>query len=89
MWCRHTCANALSYARSRQYYVSHLDAVFHLHVSEQFAVDTEVTKLPLLVVDHAMSLGGGLDETRPQAALGALQGPQQVPIHGMDQTRTL
>lgn len=68
---------------------AHLDAVFHLHVSQQFAVDTEETKLSLVVVDHAVSLSGGLDETRPQTALRALQGPQQVPIHGMDQTRTL
>lgn len=67
----------------------HLDAVLHLHVSQQFAVDTEEAELSLVVVDHAVSLGGGLDEARPQAALRALQGPQQVPIHGMDQTRTL
>lgn len=67
----------------------HLDAVIHLHVSQQFAVNTEETKLSLVVVNHAVALSGGLDEAGPQAALWALQGPQQVPIHGMDQTRTL
>lgn len=67
----------------------HLDAVLHLHVSQQFAVDAEETEPSLVVVDHAVPLGGGLDEAGPQAAVWALQGPQQVPIHGMDQTRTL
>ncbi len=67
----------------------HLDAVLHLHVSQQFAIDTEETELSFVVVDHAVSLSGRLDETGSQAALWTLQGPQQVPIHGMDQTRTL
>jgi len=58
-------------------------------VAQQLAVDTEVTEVALVVVDHAVALGGGLDEARPYAAVRALQGPQQVPIHGMDQTRTL
>lgn len=67
----------------------HLDAVLHLHVSQQFAVDAEETKVPLLIVDDAVSLSGGLDQTRTQAAFWGLQGPQQVPVHGVDQTRTL
>lgn len=67
----------------------HLNAVLHVHVSQQFAVDAEEAKLALVVVDHAVSLSGRLDEARARAALGTLQGPQQVPIHGMDQTRTL
>lgn len=58
-------------------------------MSEHFAIDTEETKLSLVVVDHAVSLGGGLDKARTQAMLWTLQGPQQVPIHGMDQARTL
>lgn len=53
-----------------------LDAVVHLHVSQQFAVDAEETKLSLVVVNHAVALGGGLDEAGPQAAFRALQGPQ-------------
>lgn len=56
---------------------------------QQFAVDTEEAKLSLVIIDNAVSLGGGLDEARPEAAPWSLQGPQQVPIHGMDQTRTL
>lgn len=67
----------------------HLDAVFHLHVSQQFAVDAEETELSLVIVNHTVSLGGRLDETRSRALLWGLQGPQQVSIHGMDQTRTL
>lgn len=67
----------------------HLDAVLHLYVSQQFAVDGEETKVPLLIVDDAVSLSGGLDQTRTQAAFWGLQGPQQVPVHGVDQTRTL
>lgn len=67
----------------------HLDAVFHLHVPEQFPIDTEETKLSFVVIDHTVSLSGRLDEAGQHAFLWALQGPQQVPIHGMDQTRTL
>lgn len=67
----------------------HLDAVLHLHVSQQLAVDAEETKVSLLIVDDAVSLGGGLDQARTQAAFGGLQGPQQVPVHGVDQTGTL
>lgn len=67
----------------------HLDAVFYFHVSQQFAVDAEETKLSLVVIDHTVSLCGGLDEAGPREAVRDLQGPQQVPIHGMDQTRTL
>lgn len=67
----------------------HLDAVLHLHVSQQFAVDAEETKVPLVIVDDAVSFSGGLNETRTQAAFRGLQGPQQVPVHGVDQTRTL
>lgn len=43
----------------------HLDAVVHLHVSQQFSVDTEETKLTLVVVNHAVALSGGLDEAGP------------------------
>lgn len=67
----------------------HLDAVLHLHVSQQFSIDTEETKLSLVIVNHAVALSGGLDEAGSKAALWALQGPQQVPIHRVDQTRTL
>lgn len=67
----------------------HLNAVLHVHVSQQLAVDAEEAKLALVVVDHAVSLSGRLDEARTRAALGTFQSPQQVPIHGMDQTRTL
>lgn len=88
MWHRHTRASKCTFACMLTQ-TSHLDAVFHLHVSQQFAIDTEETKLSLVVVNHTVSLSGGLDETRPQAALWAVQGPQKVPIHGMDQTRTL
>ena len=87
MWCRHTCANA--HGSSCRNTFPHLDAVFYLHLSQQFAIDTEETKLSLVVIDHAVSLSGGLDEAGPHAVLRDLQGPQQVPIHGMDQTRTL
>lgn len=80
-----TCQQILAVAAEKH----GLDAVFHLHVSQQFAVDAEEAELSLVVIDHAVALGGRLDEAGPQAALGALQGPQQVPIHGMDQTRTL
>lgn len=67
----------------------HLDAVFHFHVPKQLSIDTEETKLSLVVIDHTVPLSGRLDEAGPHALLWALQGPQQVPIHGMDQTRTL
>lgn len=67
----------------------HLDVVLHLHVSQQLAVDAEETEVSLVIVDHAVALGGGLDEPGPQAALWALQGPEQVSVHGMDQARTL
>lgn len=58
-------------------------------MSQQFAVDAEETELSLVIVNHTVSLGGRLDETRSRALLWGLQGPQQVSIHGMDQTRTL
>lgn len=67
----------------------HLDAVFHFHVPKQLSIDTEETKVSLVVIDHTVSLSGRLDEAGPHALLWALQGPQQVPIHGMDQARTL
>lgn len=96
---RHRCgADVHVRARARSPFVyileqkrtfPHLDAVLHLHVSQQFAVDAKQTKVSLLVVNHAVTLAGGLDESGLQAAVRPLQGPQQVPIHGMDQTRTL
>lgn len=67
----------------------HLDAVFHFHVSEELSVYAEEAKLSLIIINHTVTLGGGLDESGLLAALWAVQGPQQVPIHGMDQTRTL
>lgn len=67
----------------------HLDTVLHFQVSEQFAIDGEKTEVSLVVINDAVTLGGRLDESGPLADLRALQGPQQVPIHGMDQTRTL
>lgn len=85
-WCG---ADTRSSALSHTCTFSHLNAVLHLHVSQQFPVDTEETKVSLLIVDDAASLRGGLNETRPRAAVGAVQGPQQVPIHGMDEARTL
>lgn len=85
MWCRHTRSSALSHTCT----FSHLNAVLHLHVSQQFPVDTEETKVSLIIVDDAASLRGGLNETRPRAAVRGVQGPQQVPIHGMDEARTL
>lgn len=54
----------------------HLDALLHRHVSQEFSVDAEETELALVVVDHAMALGGRLDESGPRAVLWALQGPQ-------------
>lgn len=68
---------------------SYLDAVLHLHVSQQFAVDAEEAEVALVVVDHAVPLSGRLDEAGPRAALGSLQGAQQVAVHGVDQTGTL
>lgn len=80
-----TCQHVLTVTTQKH----RLDAVFHLHMPKQFSIDAEKTKLSLVVVDHTVSLSGALDEARPQALLWGLQGPQQVPIHGMDQTRSL
>lgn len=68
---------------------SYLDAVLHLHVSQQFAVDAEEAEVALVVVDHAVALRGRLDEAGTRAALGTLQGAQQVAVHGVNQTGTL
>ena len=65
------------------------DVLLHLHVSQQLSVDGEEAEVSLVVVDYGVALCRGLDETGLHAAPRALQGPQQVPIHGMDQTRAL
>ena len=68
---------------------AYLDAVLQLVVTQQLAVDAEQAEVALVVVHHAVALRGRLDEAGPQAALGALQGPQQVPVHRVDQTGAL
>lgn len=67
----------------------HLDAVLHFQMSEEFAIDGEEREVSLIIINDAVTFAGRLDESGPLAELGALQGPKQVPIHGMDQTRTL
>lgn len=67
----------------------YLDAVLHLHVSQQFAADAEEAEVTLVVVDHAVPLRGRLDEAGTQAAFRTLQGAQQVAVHGVDQTGSL
>lgn len=71
------------------FFFLYLDAVLHLHVSQQLAVDAEEAEVALVVVDHAVPLRGRLDETWTRAALWTLQGAQQVPVHGVDQTGPL
>jgi len=68
---------------------AHLDAVLQGVVPQQLAVDAEQAEVSLVEVDDTVALGGGLDEARPVAAFEALQGPQQVPVHGVDQTGAL
>lgn len=40
------------------FFFLYLDAVLHLHVSQQLAVDAEEAEVALVVVDHAVPLRG-------------------------------
>src|SRR4029434_10388069 len=59
------------------------------HTLQQCAIDAEVVGLTPLVIDDTVALAGHRNQTRPQAVLWALQGPQQVPGDGVHQTWTL
>ena len=63
--------------------------VVDLHLRQQLAVDAEVAEASALVADDAVALAGHGDEARLLAQLRALQGPQQVPRDGVDQTWAL
>lgn len=49
--------------------VLYLHILLHVLVGKQFSVDTEQAEVSLFVVHHAVSLSGGLHETRPHTPL--------------------
>lgn len=58
-------------------------------MSQHLAIDTEQAEVALVVVDHAVALSGRVDEAGPHAWLRSRQGPQQVPVHGVDEAWSL
>lgn len=68
---------------------AYLDVVFYFHVSQEFSIDAEHTEVAFVVINDAVTLSGGQNQTRQYTAVRTLQSPQQIAVHGVDETRTL
>lgn len=67
----------------------YLDVVFHFHVSQEFSIDAKHTEVALVVINDAVTLSRSQNQTRQHTAVGAFQSPQQITVHGVDETWTL
>lgn len=68
---------------------AHPGGIVDLHLCQQLPVDAEVAETASLIVDDAVALAGHRDEPWTLIVVRALQGPQEVPCDGVDQTRPL